>query len=102
MVLSAPKFIDKTGYFPNTSIESEYYTLNESLKLLRHHIGDGLYEKLCEMSAQTRAHFESDPDKTNGGTVLGREIFYEMEEILEQRLREVDPVLWRGGDQTVF
>ncbi len=46
MMLGSPTFIDKTGYFPERNIDSEFHALNEGLRLLRGELGDALYLKL--------------------------------------------------------
>ncbi len=87
MMLLSPTFQDITGYFPGRNIENTFYELNEALRLLRGRLGEELYLKLREMSDQMRAHFEADPDKKNGGTLKGREIIMEMEDLLKQHAR---------------
>lgn len=88
MVLSAPTFLDKTGYFPWQNIDTEFHALNEGLKAIRGKVGEENYEKLSALSDQMRAHFEADPeDKTDDG-IKGRECIYEMEEILKSVRRK--------------
>lgn len=87
MMLSAPKFIDKTGYFPNRNIESEFFALNEGLKAIRKQLGEENYEKLSEISARMRAHFEADPDDETEDSIKGRDCILEMEDILRAASR---------------
>lgn len=83
MTLSAPTFKDKTGYFPDQTIDTEFLTLNEGLKLLQKRAGEERYQALVKLSGQARAYFEADPeDKTEDG-IKGRDCFLEMEEILK-------------------
>ena len=60
MMLKSPKFIDKTGYFPQQNIDTVFLQLNEGLQLIRGKLGEDLYLKLMNMSDQMRAHFEAD------------------------------------------
>ncbi len=82
MMLAAPTFKDKTGYFLQMNIDAEFFALNESLVALRKKLGDERYTMLRALSNQMRALFESDPDNTNGGTKAGRKLMREMEDIL--------------------
>ena len=72
MMLSAPKFKDKTGYFPDRNIDTEFFALNEGLKTIRKKVGEENYQALVALSDKMRAHFEADPeDKTEDGTKDG-------------------------------
>ncbi len=82
MMLSSPTFKDRTGYFPEKNIETEFFALNEGLLALRQKLGEERYTMLRALSDQMRALFESDPDNTNGGTRAGCKLIREMEEIL--------------------
>jgi hypothetical protein len=62
MMLGAPLFKDRTGYFPQMNLESEFFGLNESLLALRKKLGEERYETLKALSDKMRALFESDPD----------------------------------------
>jgi hypothetical protein len=88
MMLLSPTFQDITGYFPGRNIDNTFYELNEGLQLLRGKLGEELYLKLRDMSDQMRAHFESDPDKKTGGTLKGREIIMDMEDLLKEHSRK--------------
>jgi hypothetical protein len=82
MMLSAPTFIDKSGYFPDRNLESEFFALNEGLKAIRKQTGEENYQKLADLSARMRAHFEADPEDKTDDSVKGRECILEMEDIL--------------------
>ena len=88
MLLSAPKFIDKTGYFPYRNLDYMFRQLNEGLSVNRPKLGEERYHKLMGMSEQMRALFEADPENTTGETRKGRDIIYEMEDILKQVRRK--------------
>ncbi|MCJ2178992.1 hypothetical protein MTR64_10480 [Novosphingobium sp. 2580] len=82
MILSSPTFKDKTGYFPQRDINTQFFALNEGLKTIRKKVGEENYQKLVELSARMRAHFEADPeDKTEDG-IKGRDCIMDMEDII--------------------
>lgn len=87
MMLSAPTFKDKTGYFPGRNIETEFLALNEGLQTLRKKLGEERYVAMRAMSDQMRVLFESDPDNTNGGAKAGRKIIRDMEDMLRSTRR---------------
>jgi hypothetical protein len=78
MMLNAPTFKDRTGYFPERSIDTAFQGLRESLVNLRGKLGEERYAKMCKLSDQMRARFESDPESKTGGSKAGREILQEM------------------------
>ena len=82
VMLRAPTFIDKTGFFPDRSIESEFFALNEGLKEIRKSLGEESYQKLAALSARMKAHFEADPEDKTEDSIKGRECILEMEAIL--------------------
>jgi hypothetical protein len=85
MMLRAPLFVDKTGYLPGQNLDTTFYALNEGLKTLRNKLGQERYSKLMDMSDRMRAYFEADPEKNTGGTLKGRELILDMEELIKQR-----------------
>ena len=88
MMLSSPKFIDKTGYFPDDNINTVFLQLNEGLREIREKLGEGLYLKLREMSDRMRAHFEADAENRTDETLKGRAIIMEMRSLLKQSARK--------------
>lgn len=87
MMLSSPIFEDKTGYFPEQDIDTEFFALNEGLKTIRKKVGEENYQALVALSAKMRAYFEADPeDKTEDG-LKGRDCIIEMEDILKASAR---------------
>ena len=88
MLLSAPKFIDKTGYFPYRNLDYVFRQLNEGLSFNRGVLGDERYHQLTQMSDQMRALFEADPEDKTGETLKGCKIIHEMEDILRQARRK--------------
>lgn len=87
MMLSSPTFKDKTGYFPEQNIDTEFFALNEGLKTIRKKVGEDNYQALVALSDKMRAHFEADPeDKTEDG-LKGRDCITAMEHILKASRR---------------
>ncbi|MCB2074002.1 MAG: hypothetical protein H6917_08045 [Novosphingobium sp.] len=83
MMLSAPKFVDDSGYFPDQNIDSEFFALNEGLKLIRERVGEEDYSALVELSNRMRAHFEADPEDKTGDGIKGRDCIVAMEDLLK-------------------
>ncbi len=85
MMLNAPTFKDRTGYFPDRNIENTFQGFNESLDTLRGKLGEERHAKMREMSDQMRALLESDPESKTGGSKAGRQIIHEMELLLRRK-----------------
>ena len=88
MTLKSPKFIDRTGYFPQQNIDTVFFQLNEGLRLIRGKLGEDLHLKLTDMSDRMRAHFEADPEGKTDDTRKGCAIIREMEDLLRQKRRK--------------
>jgi len=80
MMLSSPTFQD--SYFLERNMETEFFALNEGLKLARKKLGEQRYETLNELSHRMRAHFEASPEKDSDDARAGRKLIREMEVIL--------------------
>jgi len=85
MMLNAPTFEDRTGYFPDRDLKITFEGFNESLANLRGKLGEERYAKMREMSDEMRALFESDPESKTGGSKAGRQIIHEMELLLRRK-----------------
>jgi hypothetical protein len=88
LLLSAPKFLDKTGYLPFLNLQYVFQQLSEGLSNNRQTLGEERYLKLTEMSGRMRTLFEADPDDKTGDTLKGCKIIHEMEDILMQVVRK--------------
>jgi hypothetical protein len=91
MMLGAPTFNDKTGYFPQMNIDTEFFALNEGLLAVRKTLGEERYATLRALSDKMRALFESDPEDKTGDTQAGRMLIHEMEDILRSVTRRAPP-----------
>ena len=83
LMICAPKFEDKLGYFPGRSIETEFAALNGGIGAVRKKIGEERYAAMMALSHRMRALFEADPEDETGETQAGQKLLLEMEEILK-------------------
>jgi len=88
MMLSAPNFLDKTGYFPYRNLDYVCRQLTVGLTNIRSTIGEDRYNDLTRMAAEMRALFEADPENTTGETLQGRKLILQMEDILREARRK--------------
>jgi hypothetical protein len=91
MTLGAPTFKDRAGYFPQKNIDTEFFALNEGLQAVRKQIGEERYATLRALSDKMRSLFEADPEDKTGEAQAGREIIYEMEDILTSAAKRREP-----------
>jgi hypothetical protein len=87
MMLKAPRFVDRTGCFPERNIDTVFYQLNEALAQIRGRMGEERFLELKNMSDQMRALFDADPEGRTGDCQKGRELIDEMEVLLKLRPR---------------
>jgi hypothetical protein len=89
MLGRAPTFNDPffDVAFPGRDIAMAFFELREGLGRIRQKLGEHRYQALIELSDRMRAHFEADPEDTNGRTREGRKLIHEMEDILTRRRR---------------
>jgi hypothetical protein len=88
MLLTAPNFLDKTGYFPYRDLDYTFRQRKAGLDHNRRPLGEERYEELMGMSDRMRALFEADPEDKTGDTLKGCMIIHEMEAILRQARRK--------------
>lgn len=88
MLLSAPKFTDKTGYLPFLNLDYVFQELLAGPAHNRQTLGEERYQELMQMSDRMRALFEADPEDKTGETFQGCKIIHEMEDILRQVRRK--------------
>lgn len=88
MVLHVPrKFKKKTGYFPETFLEADFYELNNGLKLVREKLGEDNHAKAIDMSARAKALFEADPDMKTGQAEDGIVLLDEISDLIRDARR---------------
>jgi hypothetical protein len=88
ILLKSPRFIQKGRYLQPVSVEYVFSRLKEGLSNVRETLGEERYRELTRMSDEMYAHFKADPENTTGETRKGRDIIYEMEDILKQVRRK--------------
>jgi hypothetical protein len=88
MLVSAPKFLDKTGWLPFLNLDYVFQQLNQGLNHNRRTLGEERYHELVRMSDRMRALFQADPEDKTGDTLKGCKIIHEMEDILKQVRRK--------------
>ena len=66
------------------NLDHIFRELHEGLNHNRPTLGEDRYHQLMRMSDRMRAHFEADPENKTGETRKGRDIIYEMEDIVKQ------------------
>ncbi|MDT8760995.1 hypothetical protein MZO42_20035 [Sphingomonas psychrotolerans] len=84
MVLDAPKFEDES-YFAGMSIETEYFALDEGLKVIKAKLGEERYTRLVKMALVTKEKFLRAREGDAEELVAGRNILIEMIEMLQKR-----------------
>lgn len=87
MILHAPRFIDRTFVFPDRNIDSEFDSLVKGFSIVRKKLGEDRYAALIDRAARAKALFAADQDDTNGKTVEGRTLLFEIEDILQDARR---------------
>ena len=87
MILGAPTFIDKTGVFAERNVNSEFDKFTQALDIVRKKLGEDRYAKLVDLAARAKALFVADQDNTNGKTAQGRELLFEIEDVLRDARR---------------
>ncbi|MFM7028292.1 MAG: hypothetical protein ACKOXK_06415 [Chakrabartia sp.] len=83
LMLASPRFDNNLWFDANRNIDTVFFAFNEGLKTIRSDVGEEAYQKLAALSDRMRAHFEADPDETNGETAKGCMLVYEMQDILK-------------------
>lgn len=87
IILKAPTFIDKTGYFPNHDINLRFYQLDTGLGRVKPKLGENNYTKAITFSARAKALFLEDPDMTNGKTKEGIWLLDEISQLITDARR---------------
>lgn len=83
LVLEAPTFIDETGHFPEQNIDTVFTMLTRGFGQVRKKLGEERYAKLNDLAAQAKVLFAEDPDESNGKTDQGRDLLFEIEDIIQ-------------------
>lgn len=91
MILHPPTFLDETGNFPERSIETEFHELTQGFARVRGKLGEERYAQLLDFAARAKVLFAADPEDSNGKTDEGRELLFQIEDLLKEvRSRRVE------------
>ena len=88
MMLGAPTFKDRTGYFPERNIETTFVALEGGLNAVRKKVGEERYAALVALSQRMRPLFEADPEEMTGEASAGMQLLRDMEDILRPGWRK--------------
>ncbi|UVO52057.1 hypothetical protein M0208_16630 [Sphingomonas sp. SUN019] len=83
MVFGAPTFIDESDVFPEQNIDTEFHALVEGFGKVRKKLGEERYAVLVDLATRAKALFVDDPADDNGKTNQGRDLLYEMEDVIQ-------------------
>lgn len=87
MILKAPRFKDRTGYFPDDGIDESFHQLDTGLQRVQAKLGDDRYAKVVDLSARAKVLFLEDPDMTNGKTKEGIWLLDEISQLITDARR---------------
>lgn len=82
MILWAPTF-DKDGAYPERNTDTEFHVLTEGFGKVRKKLGEERYGQLIDLAARAKSLFADDPDDTNGKTDQGRDLLFEIEDLIQ-------------------
>jgi hypothetical protein len=82
MMLKSPQFIDRTGLFPDLSLDSTFFTLDSGLGLMREKLGENVYAKAIELSGRAKALFLQAPDIASEKTKEGNRLLDEIDQLI--------------------
>ncbi len=82
MMLKSPNFKDTTGYFPDTSLESNFFELNSGLDRMREKLGEDVHAKAIELSGRAKALFLQAPDIASEKTREGNRLLDEIDQLI--------------------
>lgn len=83
MLLWAPTFVKDPDDWLERNIDTEFRALTGGFGKVRKKLGEERYAKLMELAGQAKALFADDPDDENGKSDKGRELLYEIEELIQ-------------------
>ncbi|MBW6532145.1 hypothetical protein KZ820_15495 [Sphingomonas sp. RRHST34] len=82
MMLKSPHFKDRTGYFPDLSLESSFFKLNSGLDRMREKLGEDVHAKAIELSGRAKALFLQAPDIASEKTREGNRLLDEIDQLI--------------------
>jgi hypothetical protein len=82
MILGAPKF--DRFIMGEEGLDAEFRTLVSGFDRVRTKLGEERYAKLIDLAARAKTLFAEDQEDTNGKTNEGRELLFDIEEIIQE------------------
>ncbi len=82
MMLKSPHFKDRTGLFPDLSLESSFFSLNSGLDRMREKLGEEVHAKTIELSGRAKALFLQAPDIASEKTREGNRLLDEIDQLV--------------------
>jgi hypothetical protein len=82
MWLSAPTFVDESGWFPERDIDMRFHQLTAGFEVVRAKLGEGRHAALIELAARAKQLFAADPSDDNGKSDEGRTLLGEIEDLI--------------------
>ncbi len=80
----SPTFKDKTGWFPDMNIETEFHALYEGWKNVRKKLGEEDYARALAITARMKEMFLDDPEDVTGESHAGRKLVWQLEDIIRE------------------
>ncbi len=79
-----PTFVEPEGrpYRSGATLETTFFALKAGFEVCRKKLGEERFQTLMEMADQMRALFEADPEDVTGDAAKGRELLWQMEDVL--------------------
>ena len=83
MAIYNPKFVEPPGpYKSYETIETTFFALKAAFEVVRKKLGEERFHILMDMADRMRALFEADHDNVTGDSDKGRELLWQMEDVL--------------------
>lgn len=79
----APRMEDRLDHFSYYNIDTRFDQLVQSFGVVRKKLGEERYARLVDLAARTKALYLEDPEDTNGKTMEGIKLVWEMEEVIQ-------------------
>ncbi len=83
MILSAPTFVDRSGYFPEQDVHTLFSMLTQGFEEVRRKLGEERFDKLNDLATRAKALFAGGVDDSSGKADQARDLLFEIEEIIQ-------------------
>jgi hypothetical protein len=86
MIFGAPRY--DRHWAGEQGLEYEFKKLALAFERVRNRLGDERYEKVMDLAHRAKALIAEDQDETNGKTNEGRELLFEIEDVIQEVRRK--------------